>query len=81
MMEACVWRIVILGSGHREVDASDINNFRHECILGLSDQERAVAPVQAEQLFKEIYNRELPLRTLLLPELLSANNSTLRLHG
>jgi hypothetical protein len=67
MMEACVWRMVILGSGHREVDASDINNFRRECISGLSNQDRAVALAQAEQLFRVIYNREFPLQTLLLP--------------
>jgi hypothetical protein len=65
MMEACVWRMVILGSGHREVDASDTNNFRRECISSLSNQDRAAALTQAEQLFKEIYNRELPLKRLL----------------
>ena len=59
IMEACVWRIVILGSGHREVDASDINNFRRECISSLSNQEQAVALTQAKQRFKEIYNHEL----------------------
>ena len=64
-IEACAERMVILGSGHGNVDASDISNFRQECISSLSNQERATALAQAEQLFKEIYKRELPMKTLL----------------
>jgi hypothetical protein len=59
-IEACAWRMVILGSGHREVDASDIANYQHECQSLISDQERAVALVKADELFRDIYKREFP---------------------
>lgn len=64
-MKACVWRMVILGSGHREVDASDIANYRLECFSKISQQERAVALTQAEVLFRRIYKRDLPLDVLM----------------
>jgi hypothetical protein len=60
MIEACAWRIVILGSGHHWVNETDIENYRDECVSGLSDQERGAALAQAEQLFKRIYKRSLP---------------------
>jgi hypothetical protein len=60
MIEACAWRIVILGSGHHWVNETDIENYRDECVSGLSGQERGAALAQAEQLFKRIYKRSLP---------------------
>ncbi|EIM26901.1 hypothetical protein [Microvirga lotononidis] len=60
MMEACAWRIVILGSGHHWVNESDIENYQDECVSSLSAQEQGAALAQAEQLFKRIYKRPLP---------------------
>jgi hypothetical protein len=60
MMEACAWRIVILGSGHHWVNQSDIDNYQDDCVSSLSDQERGAAVAQAELLFKRIYKRTLP---------------------
>ncbi len=59
-VEACAWRMVILGSGHREVDASDIANYQHQCQSLIVDGEWAVALNTAEELFRSIYKRELP---------------------
>ncbi|MBQ0819813.1 hypothetical protein KBI52_06210 [Microvirga sp. HBU67558] len=60
MVEACAWRIVILGSGHHWVNESDIENYQDECVSSLSAQEQGAALAQAEQLFKRIYKRPLP---------------------
>jgi hypothetical protein len=65
LIEACAWRIVILGSGHSEVDASDIANYQHDCQSLIVDQERANALTKAEELFRRIYKRELPSERLL----------------
>ena len=59
-IEACAWRMVILGSGHGNVDASDTANYQEDCQSLVSDQERAVALAKAEELFREIYKREFP---------------------
>jgi hypothetical protein len=59
-IEACAWRMVILGSGHGSVDASDIANYQDDCRSLSSDQERAVALTRAEELFRDIYQREFP---------------------
>ena len=59
-IEACAWRMVILGSGHSEVDASDIANYQHECQSLIVDEERASALTKAEELFRDIYKREFP---------------------
>lgn len=59
-IEACAWRMVILGSGHGNVDASDIANYRDECQSLISDEQRAAAMTKAEELFRDIYQRELP---------------------
>ena len=64
-IEACAWRMVILGSGHGNVDASDTANYQEDCRSLGSDQERAVALAKAEALFRDIYKRELPVKTLL----------------
>jgi hypothetical protein len=58
--EACAWRMVILGSGHGNVDASDTANYQDDCRSLSSDQERAVALTKAEELFRDIYKREFP---------------------
>ena len=58
--EACAWRMVILGSGHGNVDASDTANYQDDCRSLSSDQERAVALTKAEELFRDIYQREFP---------------------
>ena len=59
-IEACAWRMVILGSGHGSVDASDTANYQDDCRSLSSDQERAVALTKAEELFRDIYKREFP---------------------
>ncbi len=64
-IEACAWRMVILGSGHGSVDASDSANYQEDCRSLGSDQERAIALAKAEELFRDIYKRELPVKTLL----------------
>ena len=64
-IEACAWRMVILASGHGSVDASDTANYQEDCRSLGSDQERAVALAKAEELFRDIYKRELPVKTLL----------------
>ena len=64
-IEACAWRMVILGSGHGNVDASVTANYQEDCRSLGSDQERAVALAKAEELFRDIYKRELPVKTLL----------------
>src|SRR5215212_6188475 len=56
-VEACAWRIVILGSGHSEVDASDVANYQHQCQSLISDEERAIAFTKAQELFRDIYKR------------------------
>ena len=61
-IEACAWRMVILGSGHGNVDASDSANYQEDCRSLGSDQERAVALTKAEELFRDIYKRELPVK-------------------
>jgi hypothetical protein len=61
MIDACAWRIVILGSGHHWVNQSDIENYRDGCVSSLSGQEQGAALAQAEQLFQRIYKRPLPL--------------------
>jgi hypothetical protein len=60
MIEACSWRIVILGSGHHWVNETDIENYQDECVSSLSAQEQGAALAQAEQVFKRIYKRPLP---------------------
>ena len=57
--------MVILASGHGSVDASDTANYQEDCRSLGSDQERAVALAKAEELFRDIYKRELPVKTLL----------------
>jgi len=64
IVEACAWRIVILVSGHRWVNQSDIDNYHEECSSNLSPEERAAATAQADQLFRRIYKRALPLDDL-----------------
>lgn len=64
-IEACAWRMIIIGSGNRQVDQSDVSNYRRDCYSNISAQERSVALTQAEALFKKIYRKELPLGTLL----------------
>jgi hypothetical protein len=59
-MEACAWRMVILGSGHGNVDASDTANYQDDCRSLSSDQERAAALTKAEELFRTIYQGEFP---------------------
>ena len=59
-LEACAWRIVILGSGHGNADASDTANYQEDCRSLGSDQERVVALTKAQELFRDIYKRELP---------------------
>jgi hypothetical protein len=59
-VEACAWRMVILGSGHSEVDASDVANYQHQCQSLIVDEERAIALTKAEELFRDIYKREFP---------------------
>jgi hypothetical protein len=43
LIEACAWRIVILGSGHHWVNETDIKNYQDECVSSLSTQERGAA--------------------------------------
>ncbi len=64
-IEACAWRMVILGSGHSEVDASDIASYQHDCRSLILDQEQADALTKAKELFRSIYKRELPADRLL----------------
>jgi hypothetical protein len=52
--------MVILGSGHSEVDASDVANYQHQCQSLIVDGERAVALKKTEELFRDIYKREFP---------------------
>jgi hypothetical protein len=52
---ACAWQIVILGSAHHWVNASDIDNYQTECISTLSAPERDAALARADQLSKRIY--------------------------
>ena len=59
-IEACAWRMVILGSGHGDVDASDGANYQKDCQSLGSDQERVVALTKAQELFRDIYKREFP---------------------
>jgi hypothetical protein len=59
-VEACAWRMVILGSGLCEVDASDVANYQHQCQSLIVDGERAVALKKTEELFRDIYKREFP---------------------
>ncbi len=59
-IEACAWRMVILGSSHGNIDAFDTANYRDECQALISDEERAAALTKAEELFRGIYQRELP---------------------
>src|ERR671913_1517900 len=59
-IEACAWRMVILGSGHGNLDVSDRANYQDDCRSLSSDQERAVALTKAEELFRDIYKREFP---------------------
>ena len=64
MIDACAWRMVILGSGHRAVNPSDVENYQDECVAALSADERATALFRADQWFRRIYKRELPLEAL-----------------
>jgi hypothetical protein len=57
--------MVILGSGHSEVDASDIASYQHDCLSLILDQEQADALAKAKELFRSIYKRELPADRLL----------------
>ena len=59
-IEACAWRMVILGSGHGNVHASDTANYQDDCRSLSSDQERAAALTKAEELFRTIYQGEFP---------------------
>jgi hypothetical protein len=63
-IKVCAWRIVILGSGRREVRHADIGKYRLDCVSRLSGQERAMALRQAETLFRQIYKRDLPQEAL-----------------
>lgn len=55
----CAWRIIILASGSPLVDSSDVENLRH-CLEGLDDIERATVRRQAVNLFRVVYDEELP---------------------
>lgn len=57
-LDACAWRFVILGSGHRLVDESDVGNYRSDCSR-LSAEELATAQRKAATLFEGIYHRPL----------------------
>ena len=59
-IEACAWRIVILASGHHWVNQSDSDNYREECVSGLSPEDQASALAEADHLFSRIYKRPLP---------------------
>lgn len=63
-IDACAWRMVILGSGNRAVNPSDVENYQDECIVNLSSVERETALYRADQWFRRIYKRDLPLETL-----------------
>ncbi len=50
----CAWRMVILSSGARSVDASDVSNKQLYCDKRLDANGRRAAEAQAEKLLKEI---------------------------
>lgn len=55
---ACVWRIVILKSGHAEADASDTGNKTFDCEQKLNSQQLRDAGAQANALLKRIKKRK-----------------------
>ena len=58
-IEACAWQLVILASGHPEVDSSDVANRRRDC-GSLEPDEAYAARRQADELFRKTYGRPLP---------------------
>ena len=63
-IDACAWRMVIIGSGNRAVNPSDVENYQDECVVTLSSDERATALYRADQWFRRIYKRDFPLEAL-----------------
>ncbi|MCO5083351.1 MAG: hypothetical protein M9955_17055 [Rhizobiaceae bacterium] len=55
----CAWRIVIAASGSAKVDDTDLMNLR-SCAGQLDPAEFAIARAQAGQLFRVVYDRDLP---------------------
>ncbi|PNG49197.1 MULTISPECIES: hypothetical protein [unclassified Variovorax] len=53
-IRACAWRYVILASGNRQVDDSDVSNKQLYCDKRLDAPSRQDAKVQSEMLLKRI---------------------------
>jgi hypothetical protein len=67
-ISGCAWRMVLKAARDRRYDAGDRMNFDLDCGAKRVDtSERADAARIAQDLFKRIYKRELPLATLSLP--------------
>ena len=57
--EGCAWRAVILLSGSTDVDDSDVVNYE-TCISDLEQKPRDYVKFRATELFKAIYDRDIP---------------------
>lgn len=57
-MQACAWRIVILGSGSAEVDDSDLANKRLDCNRKLAEDALYAAGMRAEAIGEKIAARQ-----------------------
>jgi len=55
-IQSCAWRMVILDSGHAEINQVDTNNLRISC-NDLGEVERSAARVRSQQIMKEIRAR------------------------
>lgn len=56
LFKACVWRTVIIHSGHEEVDRSDASNFDRAC-GSLTASQRVAAVAKGEALAQKLYRR------------------------
>lgn len=52
-MSACAWRLIIINSGHRDVDESDISNAEYECGK-LNELQRQAVVAKAETIHSEM---------------------------
>lgn len=64
-IDTCMWRMIILTSGHKDVGASDIMSHKIACQSPkLTNQERYLAVSKAELIFLKIYKRKMPVEVL-----------------
>lgn len=59
-VKACAWRLVIVAAKHPKAEASDAENVEIECRGNLTPDEQRNARLEADRVFRRIYQKPLP---------------------